>query len=71
MNGRRARRNRWRPAALALLALLVLAGCAGNVAHRQGMEMFALGQQEAGLAKLEQATVEAPDNPVYRQAYRN
>lgn len=56
---------------LTALAVLVLGGCAGSSSHRQGMELFALGQQEAGLAKLEQATAEAPDNPVYRLAYRN
>lgn len=55
----------------ALLAVLALAGCAGDVAHRQGVEMFALGRQEAALEKLAQATAEAPDNPVYRLAYRN
>jgi len=51
--------------------LLLLAGCGGNAAHRQGVELFALGRQEEGLAKLEQATLEVPDNPVYMLAYRN
>ena len=59
--------RRWLSAAI----LLVLAGCAGDAAHRQGMEMFAQGRQEEGLAKLEQAAGEAPDNPVYRLAHEN
>lgn len=54
-----------------LSVVLIMAGCAGVAPHRQGMELFALGRQEEALDKLEQATVEAPDNPVYRLAYRN
>lgn len=56
---------------LITLVLLVLAGCAGESAHRQGMEMFTQGKQEEGLAKLEEAARDAPDNPVYVRAYRN
>lgn len=51
--------------------MLALAGCAGETAHRQGIEMLSFGRQEEGLAKLEQAAREAPDNPVYVHAYRN
>lgn len=54
-----------------LAAAVILTGCAGDVAHRQGMELLAYGKPDEGLAKLEQATLEAPDNPVYRLAYQN
>lgn len=52
-------------------AALILGGCAGEAAHRQGIDLFVVGRQEEGLAKLEQASAEAPDNAVFRLAYRN
>ncbi|MDD5250694.1 MAG: general secretion pathway protein GspD, partial [Rhodocyclaceae bacterium] len=60
-----------RPYSFAALCVLVLAGCAGEAAHQQGMDLFALGKQEEGLAKLQQATREAPDNQVFQLAYQN
>jgi general secretion pathway protein D len=51
--------------------VLALAGCAGEVAHQQGIDLFAQGKQEEGLAKLKQAAREAPGNQVYLLAYRN
>lgn len=54
-----------------LLVALALGGCAGEAAHRQGIDLFVVGRQEEGLAKLEQASAEAPDNAVFRLAYRN
>lgn len=54
-----------------LLITLTLSGCAGEAAHRQGIDLFVVGKQEEGLAKLEQASTEAPDNAVFRLAYRN
>ena len=53
---------------IARLVLLValLGGCAGQQAHREGLELMAAGQAEAGLAKLTEATQAAPDNVTYR-----
>jgi len=58
-------------ACLVALVVMGLGGCAGNAAHRQGIDLFVVGKHEEGLAKLAQASMEAPDNAVYRQAYRN
>jgi len=62
--------TRYRDILLVLMAL-ALGGCAGEAAHRQGIDLFVVGKQEEGLAKLEQASAEAPDNKVFRLAYRN
>jgi len=56
---------------LLLLLLLLLAGCGGNSAYRQGMDMMATGRQDEGLAKLAQANREAPDDPVISMSYQN
>jgi general secretion pathway protein D len=45
---------------------VALAGCAGHVTYRQGKELLAQGRYEEGLAKIEQASREAPDNAEYR-----
>ena len=50
---------------LVLLAIL-LAGCAGQQLHREGLALMAEGQAEAGLAKLTEATQAAPGNTRYR-----
>jgi general secretion pathway protein D len=55
---------------LAVLCL-TLAGCAGKALHREGMDLVATGYPQEGLLKLEQASREAPDNPVFRMAYQN
>ena len=60
-----------RPYGRVLLLVLALSGCAGQAAHRQGIDLFVVGKQEEGLAKLEQASAEAPENTVFRLAYRN
>jgi general secretion pathway protein D len=49
-----------------VLLVAMLAGCAGQQAHREGLELMAAGQTEAGLAKLTEATQVAPDNLTYR-----
>jgi general secretion pathway protein D len=49
----------------ALLACL-LAGCAGQQLHREGMALLAEGRVEEGLNKLAQASSAAPDNVSYR-----
>lgn len=50
-----------------LAAVLVLLGCAGQMAHREGLGLMEQGQTEAGLAALEQAVREAPGNAEYRK----
>ena len=47
--------------------LAVLAGCSGQ-AYRNGLEMLALGQKEAGIASLEKASNEAPRDAEIRAA---
>ncbi|HEX6828064.1 MAG TPA: secretin and TonB N-terminal domain-containing protein, partial [Burkholderiales bacterium] len=57
----------WRKLAL-LAATLILAGCAGDAAYKEGLRLIDLGQYEQGLAKLEQATQENPNDNRYRMA---
>ena len=47
---------------LAALVLLALAGCQTNPALEEGRALLARGQLEAGIARLEQAAGEEPDN---------
>jgi len=49
--------------------LLVLAGCASNVTHREGLGLLEQGQTEAGLAALEKAVQESPRNAVFRKDF--
>lgn len=51
------------------LLLLLLAGCAGQMAYRDGRELIAQNQVPAGLAKLQQALQQDPGNAQYRSAY--
>jgi general secretion pathway protein D len=48
--------------------LMALAGCAGQSAFREANSLFAEGQVEPGLAKLEEAVRLDPRNPEYRIA---
>lgn len=57
--------------ALRIGLLLLLAGCAGNAAHRQGIENLNQGKLEEALAQLERASKEAPDNREFRMHYLN
>lgn len=57
--------GRARPAWLVLVAIL-LAGCAGQQLHRDGLALMAEGRVEEGLAKLTEATQAAPGNTGYR-----
>lgn len=52
--------------ALLVAALLTLGGCAGQMAHREGMQLLADGRLEEGIAALERAAAEAPDNSEFR-----
>jgi general secretion pathway protein D len=51
----------------AIIAIvLFLGGCAGQMAHRDGVQLLAEGRVEEGIAALERATTEAPDNIEFR-----
>lgn len=49
-----------------ILIASTLLGCAADRMHRQGLDLVGQGQDEAGLAKLEAAAKEAPDNVSFR-----
>lgn len=49
--------------------LLLLAGCAGQMAYRDGRELIAQNQVPAGLQKLQEALQQDPGNAQYRSAY--
>lgn len=51
---------------LLVAALLTLGGCAGQAAYRDGMQFLSDGRLEEGIAALERATAEAPENSEYR-----
>ena len=55
--------------ALACAALVVLAGCAVNQTFHEGQAQLAVGQTEAGLAKLRLAMEQEPRNNEFRLAY--
>lgn len=55
-----------RNTALTLLAVAVLAGCAGQRLRNSGMTLVQDGHIEEGLAKLEQASKAEPDNLSFR-----
>ena len=55
-----------RNTALVLLAVAVLAGCAGQRLRNSGMTLVQEGHIEEGLAKLEQASKADPDNLSFR-----
>jgi general secretion pathway protein D len=56
-------------AAGAVAALLLLAGCAGYQAYRDGQARLAEGQTEPGLAKLREAMDSDPKNTDFRRSY--
>lgn len=59
-----------KPLILCLLAgSLLLAGCAAQRAHEEGLRLLAQGELEPGLHKLQAATQLAPDKPAYRLAW--
>lgn len=51
--------------------VLLVAGCAGDRAYKEGKALIDNGQIENGLAKLEEATREDPNNAQYRIALTN
>lgn len=54
-----------------LPALLLLAGCAGQSTHQEGIELLEQGRLEEALAYFEAASKEAPGNREYRIHYLN
>ena len=56
-----------RSTALLILVAAVLAGCAGQKLHREGMSLLEDGHAEEGLVKLEEASKVEPDNVPYRR----
>jgi general secretion pathway protein D len=59
-----------RLAAAAALALM-LAGCGAQMAYREGKDLVARDQVEAGLLKLRDASARDPGNAQYRSAWLN
>ena len=55
--------------AVLVAALLLIGGCAGYQAFREGNAKIAEGQAEPGLTKLRQAMEHEPGNNDYRRAY--
>lgn len=51
--------------------LLLLAGCAGELAHREGLSLLSEGRPEDALTALEKATKEAPNNLEFKAHYLN
>lgn len=54
---------------LVLASALALAGCAGEMAFRQGQRLIEDGKIAEGLSELERATKEAPGDIRFRSAY--
>lgn len=52
-----------------VLLVLMLTGCAAQLAYRDGKELVAQDKVEAGLVKLQEAAERDPHNFEYRQAY--
>ena len=52
-----------------LAALLVITACAENPVYRSGMQLVGEGRTEEGLAQLELAMRQAPQNVEYRSVY--
>lgn len=51
---------------LLIASLLGLSACAGQMAHREGLQLLADGRLEDGIAALERAAAEAPENSEFR-----
>jgi len=62
----RAGRGRWLSA---VLAMVILAGCAGYASHRDGMSLLEQNKFEEAVAKLGEASQQAPHDPEYRKDF--
>ena len=58
--------RRWLPA---IVAALVLAGCAGYASHRDGLTLLEQNKYEDAVVKLSEASRQAPGNFEYRSDY--
>eukprot|EP01032_Pedospumella_encystans_P027753 gene27752-31351_t len=54
---------------MAALVALALAGCAGEMAFREGRTLVEQNNPEAGLAKFQEAIAKDPQNAQFRSAY--
>lgn len=59
-----------RSAAVLTAAAILLAGCAGQKAYREGTSLAAQGRTEESLARFREATVQNPEELQFRIAYR-
>jgi len=62
-------KNLGRRAALPAMLAIALSGCAGQMAYRDGRDLIAKDQLEAGLLKYQEAVKAEPGNAEYRSAY--
>ena len=58
-----------RLAGLVLVVFVLLTACAGEQSFREGRELLSQGKVDQGLAKLQQATRDAPTNPQFRTGF--
>ncbi|MEP7296804.1 MAG: secretin N-terminal domain-containing protein [Burkholderiales bacterium] len=69
-DSRQRRTHRLRAATASVgVFLLLLSGCTGYQAYRDGQARLAEGQTEPGLSKLREAMDSEPSNPDYRRSY--
>jgi general secretion pathway protein D len=54
---------------IAVMCNILLAGCAGQLAYRDGQNLVGQGKVEEGLSKLKEALDHDPDDARYRKAY--
>lgn len=59
----------WARVLLFAVTMVLVVGCAGQRAYREGQTLLAEGKSEQGLAKLEEATKLDPTNAEYRIAF--
>jgi len=59
------KRTRFRLSLVVLAAVFALAGCAAQVAHRDGLALLQQGKFDAGVSKLEEAAIREPANTEY------
>ncbi|MFM2055785.1 MAG: hypothetical protein RLY71_170 [Pseudomonadota bacterium] len=63
--------SRWRPSLAAAAAALLLAGCAAQRLHSDGLDQIEKGKSREGLSSLRRAAELDQDNPRYRMDYLN
>jgi len=61
--------SRWRRWLFIGATALLLAGCAANALHGEGITLLDEGKYEEALAKLEEASRQSPDDVEYRRDY--